>query len=175
MGQFLSPYTIMPIESASLSVSRCLIDYSFIDMFYFTCQHPEKKPHVPLVLFMNLYLRIASNCNIPFFLDQNVFIFWILPHLLYIIAQDSYAQKFCENFVTIGCVIPTWTWVNESYIPKVFITFFSRTARHKKLKQNKVTNMKNKYNVLCILKSGCSYFFIPLFLPFSVSPIFNLY
>ena len=65
--------------------------------------------------------------------------------------------------------------LGESCIPKVFIIFFSRTARHKKLKQYKVTNMKNKYNVLCILKSGCSYFFIPLFLPFSVSPIFNLY
>ena len=59
--------------------------------------------------------------------------------------------------------------MDESCIPKVFITFFSRTARHKKLKQYKVTNMKNKYNVLCILKSGCSYFFIALFLPFSVS------
>ena len=29
------------IESASLSMSHCLIDYSFTDMFYFTCQHPE--------------------------------------------------------------------------------------------------------------------------------------
>ena len=64
--------------------------------------------------------------------------------------------------------------MDESCIPKVFITFFSRTARLKKLKQYKVTNMKNKYNLLCMLKSGCSYFFIPLFLPFSVSPIFNL-
>ena len=61
--------------------------------------------------------------------------------------------------------------MDESCISKVFITFFSRTARHKKLKQYKVTNMKNKYNVLCTLKSGCSYFFIPLFLAFSVSPI----
>ena len=52
--------------------------------------------------------------------------------------------------------------MDESFIPKVFITFFSRTARDKKLKQYKVTNMKNKYNVLCILKSGCSYFFISL-------------
>ena len=50
--------------------------------------------------------------------------------------------------------------MDESCITKFFITFFSRTARHKKLKQYKVTNMKNKYNVLCILKSGCSYFFI---------------
>ena len=64
---------------------------------------------------------------------------------------------------------PRGQWVDELGIPKVFITFFSRTARHKKLKQYKVTNMKNKYNVLCILKSGCSYFFIPLFLPFSFS------
>ena len=62
--------------------------------------------------------------------------------------------------------------MDESCIPKIFITFFSRTARHKKLKQYKVTNM-NKYSVLCILKSGCSYFFIPLFLPFSVTPIFQ--
>ena len=62
---------------------------------------------------------------------------------------------------------------DESCIPKVFITFFSRTARHKKMKQYKVTNMKNKYSVLGTLKSGCSYFFIPLFLPFS--PIFSLY
>ena len=48
-------------------------------------------------------------------------------------------------------VIPTWTiggWIVYS-----FIIFFSRTARDKKLKQYKVTNMKNKYNVLCILKS----------------------
>ena len=66
-------------------------------------------------------------------------------------------------------------WVNESCVPKVFITFFSRIARHKRLKQYKIIKMKNKYNVLCVLKSGCSYFFIPLFLPFSISPIFSLY
>ena len=62
-------------------------------------------------------------------------------------------------------------WVDESCIPKVFITFFSRTA---KLKEYKVTNMKNKYNVLCKLKSGCSYFFIPLFLPFFCLSNFQL-
>ena len=60
---------------------------------------------------------------------------------------------------------PHGQWVDESCISKVFITFFSRTARDKKLKQYKVTNLKNKYNVLCILKSGYSYFFISLFLP----------
>ena len=69
---------------------------------------------------------------------------------------------------------PRGQWVDESCIPKVFITFFSRTARDKKLKQYKVTNMKNKYNVLCILKSGCSYFFIYyLFLFLSVQ--FSVY
>ena len=36
--------------------------------------------------------------------------------------------------------------MDESCIPKVF----SKTWRDKKLKQYKVTNMKNKYNVLCI-------------------------
>ena len=58
--------------------------------------------------------------------------------------------------------------MDESCIPKVFITFYSRTARDKKLKQYKITNMKNKYNVLCVLKSGCSYVFISLFLFLSV-------
>ena len=88
---------------------------------------------------------------------------------------------FCHTFLRNGeawkaeTLHPRGQWVDESCIAKVFITFFSRTARHKKLKQYKVINMKNKYNVLCILKSGCSYFFIPLFLPFSVSPIFSLY
>ena len=75
----------------------------------------------------------------------------------------------------VETLYPRGQWVDESCIPKVFITFVSRTAMHKKLNQYKVTNMKNKYNVLSILKSGCSYFFIPLFIPFSVSPIFSLY
>ena len=39
---------------------------------------------------------------------------------------------------------PRGQCMDELYIPKVFITFFSRTGRHKKLKQYKVTNMKNK-------------------------------
>ena len=88
---------------------------------------------------------------------------------------------FCHTFLRncealkVETLYPRGQWVDESCILKIFITFFSRTARHKKLKQYKVTNMKNKYSVLCILKSGCSYFFIPLFLPFSVSPIFSLY
>ena len=72
-------------------------------------------------------------------------------------------------------VIPSWTMGGWIVYTESFHNIFSRTARHKKLKQYKVTNMKNKYNVLCILKSGCSYSFIPLFLPFSVSPIFNLF
>ena len=88
---------------------------------------------------------------------------------------------FCHTFLrncealNVEKLYPRGQWVDESCIPKVFITFFYRTARHKKLKQYKVTTVENKYNVLCILKSGCSYFFIPLFLPFSVSPIFSLY
>ena len=72
-------------------------------------------------------------------------------------------------------LIPTWTTGGWIVYTEVFITVFSRTARDKKLKQYKVTNMKNKYNVVCILKSGCSYFFISLCLPFSVCPIFSLY
>ena len=88
-----------------------------------------------------------------------------LSHL----SQELWGLDWVET------LYPRGQWVVESCMPKVFITFFFRTARHKKLKQYKVTNIKNKYNVLCILKSGCSYFFIPLFLPFPVSPIFNLY
>ena len=57
----------------------------------------------------------------------------------------------------------------------IFIFLSLQFSNIKMLKQYKVINMKNKYNVLCILKSGCSYFFISLFLPFSVSLIFSLY
>ena len=84
---------------------------------------------------------------------------------------------FLSNFQKLKCfchtLYPRGQWLDELCIPKVFITFFIRSGRYKKLKQYKVTNMKNKYNVLCILKSGCSYFFIPFFLPFSVSPIYT--
>ena len=65
-------------------------------------------------------------------------------------------------------------WMNRVY-RKFSLTFFSRTTRLKKLKQYKVTNMKNKYNILFLMKSGCTYFFIPLVLPFSVSPVLSLY
>ena len=88
---------------------------------------------------------------------------------------------FCHTFLRncealkVEMLYPHGQWVDKSYIPKVFITFFSSTARHTKLKQYKVTNLKNKYNVLCILKSGCSYFSILLFLPFSVSPVFRFF
>ena len=38
--------------------------------------------------------------------------------------------------------------MDESCIPKVFRTFFSRTGRDKKLKQYKVINMKNNWLVV---------------------------
>ena len=77
---------------------------------------------------------------------------------------------------------------------EIFVTFFSGTVRSRRLKlgthvdsgqmycvyRNQLLllicpNIENKCKVLCILKSGCSYFFIPLFFPFSVSPVFSLY
>ena len=84
---------------------------------------------------------------------------------------------FRSNFQTLKCFCHTFLRICDIFhrLWLWFITFFSRNARHKKLKQYKVTNIENKYNVLCILKSGCSYFFIPFFLPLSVSPIFSLY
>ena len=107
--------------------------------------------------------------------------------LLLLIRPFIFYFFFLSNFQTLKCFCHTFLrncgawkvetlyrrgqWVDESCILKVF----SRTMRHKRLKQYKVTKMKNKYNVSCILKSGCSYFFILFFLPFSVSPIFSLY
>ena len=102
-------------------------------------------------------------------------------YFLYFSFQFSNMKMFLSHFSQELWGLEGWMlyvrgqWVDELCIPKVFLTFFSRTARHKKSKQNTVTNMKNKHNILCILKSGCSYFFILLFLSFSVSPIFSLY
>ena len=143
----------------------------FVTLFSGTVRPRRLKfgAHVDNRWMCPLYRNQAAAAYFPF-----IFSFFFLSNF-------QTLKCFCHTFLRncealkVETLYPRGQWVDESCIPNVFITFFSSTARHKKLKQYKVTNLKNKYNVLCILKSGCSYFFILLFLPFSVSPLFSFY
>ena len=69
---------------------------------------------------------------------------------IFLSLQLSNIKMFHHTLLTnceawkIETLYPHGQRVDKSCIPKVFITFFSRTARHKKLKQNKVTNMTSR-------------------------------
>ena len=55
---------------------------------------------------------------------------------------------------------------------KFFVTLFPGTVRPRRLKIG--THVNNGADVSCIPESGCICLFIPLFLHFSFSPIFNI-
>ena len=160
---------------------------AYSSLFFFFLQDSNIKIFVILFLGtvrprrLKLGAHMDNGWMYRVYQNQAAAAYLFLYFFIFLSLQFSNIKMFCHTFLRnceaqkVETLYPRGQWVDESCIPKIFITFFSRTGRDKKLKQCKVTNMKNKYNVLCILKSGCSYFFILLFLPFSVFPIFSLY
>ena len=69
-------------------------------------------------------------------------------------------------------VIPTWTMGGWIVYTESFHNIFSRTARHKKLRQYKVTNMKN--TMYCVYWNPAAHTFFFLFLALQFSAYTNL-
>ena len=65
----------------------------------------------------------------PFQTKMSFFHLIILSHLLYIMAQDRYAQKFSENFMMIGCVV-RYSQMLKKYYPTPILTFSKRCRIH---------------------------------------------
>ena len=123
----------------------------FVTLFSGTVRPRRLKlgTHLDKGWMYHVYQNQAAAAYLPFYF----FIFLSLQFSNIKIFLSHLSQELWD--LEDWNVIPTWTMGGWIRILKVFITCFSRTVRHKKLKQYKVTNMKNKYNVLGILKSGC--------------------
>ena len=87
-----------------------------------------------------LYTNVDNEWMYCVYRNQAAAMYLSLYLFIFLSLQFSSIKNFCHTFLR-NCEaykVETWytreQWMDLSCIPKVFITFFSRTARHKKLK-----------------------------------------